>query len=153
MWLVRASSCLIKGALIQIAVDCYRIARPQLKFYIGGYSNKNNRRGKNKNKKTKTNKQKTTKQKTTISPRVCGIHLNSLCLKEEEIKSHFLNAGHRASGLEACSFILPIMQVKLFSNGIMSFTMEIPFIVHWQIENQSRKTSSMALCIQVGSTT
>lgn len=82
-------------------------------------------KGKKQKKQTKTNK-----QKTTISPRVCGIHLNSLCLKEEEIKSHFLNAGHRASGLEACSFILPIMQVKLFSNGIMSFTMEIPFIVH-----------------------
>lgn len=145
MWLVRASSCLIKGALIQIAVDCYRIARPQLKLYIGGYSNKNNGRGK-KQKKHKT------KQKTTIYSRVCGIHLNCLCLKEEEIKSHFLNAGHHASGLEACSFTLPIMQVKLFSNEIMSFTMEIPFIVHWQIENQCRKTSSMTLCIQVGPT-
>lgn len=66
--------------MIQIAVDCYRIAcatQPEMLH------------------------RSLWQQKTAC--RVCRIHLNYRCLTEEERKSHFLNAGRNASRLQTCS--------------------------------------------------
>lgn len=71
--------------MIQIALDCYRIAAPQLKFYIRDYG----------------------KQKQCRRRKKADNNLQSLwdtleappSVKEEERKSHFLNVGQSASGL------------------------------------------------------